>query len=209
MGTGRHDARAANADQFVSDFEQQVRQARPGDDPPRADRVDSPDATGTAWAVVDWRGHFVDLWLNPGWWSELGPARVGAGLLEALESARMKVTLAKLVLQSHGFQPPRRETKVDHGPRLPDIHAPGFPDAMRTLLYESQDRIQEAERLWHDLDSERSYLGPRGLFRLVTRGWQIEWAEVPNQWALREDDGERLAADARDALHQYTEEAGR
>jgi hypothetical protein len=208
-GARRHDARVANADQFVSDFERQVLSIRPGEEPPHIGRVDSPDKTGTAWAVVDRRGRFVDLWLGSGWWPELGPARVGAGLLEALEGARTKVALANLVLQTRGFRPPHRDDRAEGRSRLPDIHDPGFPDILRTLLYESQDRIQEADRIRQELDGEDSFAGPRGIFRLVTRGLRIERAEVANQWALREGDGDRLAADARDALTQYTERTGR
>ncbi|XVV11948.1 hypothetical protein ACQP2X_45225 [Actinoplanes sp. CA-131856] len=93
-----NDVRLADAWRFVSDVESALSHAQ---------RITGPDRTGTAWAVVDSVGRFVDIGLRPGWWEALGPDGVAAGLLEALESARLKAALVPLLLRRNG-EPQRR-----------------------------------------------------------------------------------------------------
>src|SRR3954469_1295303 len=81
------DARGGDARRFVTEIENMVIHASDSGPPPTLDRITGPDRTGTAFAVVDAVGRFVDIGLHPGWWSALGPARVAAGLLEALTTA--------------------------------------------------------------------------------------------------------------------------
>ena len=65
--------------------------------------IDGPDRTGTVYAVVDARGRPVDVGLDPGWWTALGPDGIGDALLEAIEFARSKVDLATMMRRRHGF----------------------------------------------------------------------------------------------------------
>lgn len=191
------DARVADAERFVSDVEDLADRSRPGDPPPRFDRIDGPDRTGTVHAVVDGTGRFVDLRLDPGWWTELGPGRVATGITEALEAARMKASLVWLVLRRRGVPPPPA------GPTsraLPPVGDQDFLGAVR-------DRIEDAYRLRDDADrrlraanTSRVIAGPRGLVRLHVTGRRVERAEV-EQYGLTAADGDRVAADLRDALH--------
>ena len=99
------DARLADARRFVSDVEVLLADARPGGAPPGLARISGLDHTGTAYAVVDPVGRFVDIGLTAGWWPVLGPDRVAAGLLEALASARMKAALVPFLLRRPGTPP--------------------------------------------------------------------------------------------------------
>ncbi|MGK5679144.1 hypothetical protein [Actinoplanes sp. URMC 104] len=133
------------------------------------DHISGSDRTGTAYAVVDPVGRFVDIGLRPGWWPALGPARVAAGLVEALEAARMQAATAPLVQRGE-------------------------------VADTARGRIAEAYRLIDEGREEhaiRVVIGPRGLFRLHVRGGRIHSAEAG---PLTPADGERLRADARDAL---------
>src|SRR5512138_2000101 len=98
------DARVGDARRFVTEVENMVIDARAGAPPPRLDRITGPDRTGTAFAVVDALGRFVDIGLHPGWWAALGPARVATGLIEALWTARLKAGLVPMILRRHGYQ---------------------------------------------------------------------------------------------------------
>ena len=75
------DARVGDARRFVTEIENMVIHARDSGPPPKLDRITGPDRTGTAFAVVDALGRFVDIGLHPGWWAALGPTRVATGLL--------------------------------------------------------------------------------------------------------------------------------
>ena len=79
----------SDAQRFVSDVEELAARAGPGDPPSGPERIGGLDHTGTAYAVVDQVGRFVDIGLTAGWWAALGHDRVAAGLLEALRAARM------------------------------------------------------------------------------------------------------------------------
>jgi hypothetical protein len=177
------DARVADAHEFVADVDRLAAGAQHGGPPPRLDRISGPDRTGTAFAVVDSVGRFVDIGLLPGWWTALGPAGVAAGLLEALQTARMKAALVPMILRRHGITPPE------------PVHD-GFLDAAR-------DRIAEAYRLIDDADkgqqAVRVVAGTRGLFRVVLRGCHLDRAEVAEA-GLTAADTDRLVADCREAL---------
>ncbi|WP_250003045.1 hypothetical protein [Actinoplanes sp. M2I2] len=113
-------------------------------------RITGSDRTGTAYAVVDPIGRFVDIGLRPGWWPALGPARVAAGLLEALESARMTAATAPL---------------VERGEAL---------DTARGRIAEAYRLIAEGD----EQPAIRVIIGPRGLFRVHVRGGRIDRAET-------------------------------
>ena len=113
-------------------------------------RIRGSDHTGTAFAVVDPVDRFVDIGLLPGWWSALGPARVAAGLLEALQAARLRAATAPL---------------VERGEAL-DIARGRIAEVCRLI---DEGRARPAIRV---------IMGPRGLFRLHVRGGRVDGAEV-------------------------------
>jgi hypothetical protein len=187
------DARLADARRFVSDVESARGPVT----------ISGPDSTGTAYAVVDSVGRFVDIGLLPGWWCALGPDGVAAGLLEALESARMKAALVPLILRRSG--PPRTPPETTP-PALLRTTAPPEPLDASDVLKTARGRIAEAYRLideagktLHEQQAVRVIAGPRGLFRLHVRGGRIDHAEAGPQRPTA-DDTDRLVADARDVL---------
>ena len=190
------DARVDDAERFVSDVEGLADRSRPGYPPPRLDRIDGPDRTGTVHAVVDGTGRFVDLRLDPGWWAALGPERVAAGITEALEAARMKASLAWLVLRRYGGPPPARPDRL---PPLPPPSDDDFVSAVRDRIEDAYRLADDAKRRLRDANTARVIAGPRGLIRLHVRGRRIERIEV-EQHTLTAADTDRLVADARDAL---------
>jgi hypothetical protein len=196
------DARVADAQRFVADVEDLVAHLRPGEAPARLDRIDGPDSTGTAYAVVDSVGRFVDIGLDPGWWAALGPGRVATGLLEALECARMKAALVPLILRRHGVRPPA-PPPVEQLPALPPPDDVDFADAARARIADAYRLIDHADKRMREHLSTRVIAGPRGLFRLHVRGSHIDGADV-TQAGLSADDTDRLVADARDALTEMT-----
>ncbi len=186
----------------MTDVEDMVAQLRPGEPPGRLDRIDGPDRTGTAYAVVDSVGRFVDIGLDPGWWTALGPGRVATGLLEALECARMKAALVPLILRRHGVRPPA-PPPVEQLPPLPPPDDVDFVDAARARIADAYRLIDDADKRMREHQTSRVIAGPRGLFRLHVRGSHIEGADV-HQDGLSADDTDRLVADARDALTELT-----
>ena len=177
-----------DARRFVAEIEIMVIRARDDGSPPRLDRIAGPDRTGTAFAVVDAMGRFVDISLHPGWWAALGPAGVAAGLLEALATARLKAALVPMILRRPGYLPLPR---VDEGPPADD----GFVDAARDRITEAYRLIDNADKRPRERPAIRVVAGPRGLFRVHARGGRIERAEVTA--VLAPGDTERLLADAR------------
>ncbi len=191
------DARVGDARRFVTEIENMVIRARAGGPPPRLDRIAGPDRTGTAFAVVDAVGRFVDLSLHPGWWAALGPARVAAGLLEALATARLKAALVPMILRRHGYQLLPREGEAPPALRPGDD---GFLDAARGRIAEAYRLIDDADKRLRGRQAVRVVAGPRGLFRAQARGGRIERAEVTA--VLVPGDTDRLLADARHVLAQ-------
>jgi hypothetical protein len=179
-----------------------VVRARDGGPPPRPDRIAGPDRTGTAFAVVDAVGRFVDISLHPGWWQVLGPARVAAGLLEALEAARMKAALVPMILRRSGYVPSRPPVDEDPAPGLPPAGDDGFLDVARGRIAEAYRLIDDADKRVREQQAVRVIAGPRGLFRLHVRGSRIDRAEVVA--GLTAADTDRLVADAREALTELT-----
>ena len=196
------DARVADAQRFVADVEEMVAGLRPGEAPARLDRIDGPDRSGTAYAVVDSVGRFVDIGLDPGWWTALGPGRVATGLLEALECARMKAALVPLIMRRHGVKPPA-PAPAEQVPALPPPEDEDFLDAARSRIADAYRLIDDADKRMREQSAARTIAGPRGLFRLHVRGSHIEGADVA-QHGLSPDDTDRLVADARDALTELT-----
>ncbi|GIM91241.1 hypothetical protein [Paractinoplanes toevensis] len=179
----RDDARIGDARQFITEVERLAAQVPGGGPPPRLDRITGPDRSGTAFAVVDALGRFVDIGLHSAWWLALGPAGVADALLEALATARLKAALVPMILR-HAMSPMlavEQHTVRD-----------GFLDA-------AGGRIAEAGRLIDDAGPEppavRVITGTRGLFHLHLRGNRIDRAEVTGV-----PDTDLLVADAREVL---------
>ncbi|NMO50471.1 hypothetical protein HH310_04595 [Actinoplanes sp. TBRC 11911] len=147
----------------------------------RMDRIRGLDSSGTAFAVVDAVGRFVDIGLDSCWWTALGPERLAAGLLEALSSARMKAALVPLIMRKNGVM---RRTG-------------GLAETYQLIKDVNTNKLARAE----NGPRKRVLDGPRGLFRLHVRGSHIEGADIVG--ALACDDGDRVAADARDALVEF------
>jgi len=178
----RDDVRIGDARQFIAEVERLAASAPGGGQPPRLDRITGPDRTGTAFAVVDAVGRFIDIGLHPGWPMALGPGRVAAALLEALAAARLKAAMVPMILCRSDPEWPR---SVDHWTTAGDR------------------RISEARRLIDDgkpPQAARVITGPRGLFRLHVRGGHLVRAEVTG--GLTAADTDRLLADARAAFRQ-------
>jgi hypothetical protein len=197
------DARVGDARRFVTEVENMAVRARSGGPPPRLDRIAGPDRTGTAFAVVDAVGRFVDVSLQPGWWSALGAARVAAGLLEALETARLKAALVPMILRRNGYE----ESPSKH--RVPEELRPGdegFLDAARGRITEAYRLIDDAGKRLREREAVRMVGGPRGLFRVHARGGRIERAEAIG--VQGPDDTDRLLADARAALAELARVRG-
>jgi hypothetical protein len=166
-------------------------------------RIAGPDRTGTAFAVVDSIGRFVDISLHPGWWTTLGPERVAAGLLEALETARLKAALVPMILRRSAAP---GET-VDQPGTLPPPTDDGFLDAARGRIAEAYRMIDDADQRLREQRATRVIAGPRGLFRLYARGSQIDRFEV-TRGRLGRSDTDALVADAREALTELTRGRG-
>jgi hypothetical protein len=181
------DARVGDARRFVTEIENMVVRARHGGPQPRVDRIAGPDRTGSAFAVVDAVGRFVDIDLDPGWWAALGSARVAAGLLEALATARLKAALVPMILRRDDYQALHRHDADD-----------SFLDAARGRITEADRLIDSADRVPRERVAVRVVAGPLGLFRVHARGGRIERAEVTA--VLARGDTDRLLADARLAL---------
>jgi hypothetical protein len=168
------DARVADAEQFVAGVEQ-------CDPAMRVDRIRGLDSTGMAFAVVDAVGRFVDIGLDSCWWTTLGPDRVAGGMLEALSSARMKAALVPLIMRKNGVM---RRTG-------------GLAEIYQLIKDVNTNKLVRAE----SGPQTRAIDGPRGLFRLQVRGSHIEGADIVG--SLGCDDGDLVAADARDAFVEF------
>jgi hypothetical protein len=185
------DARVGDARRFVTEVENMAIRARAGGPPARLDRIAGPDRTGTAFAVVDALGRFVDIGLHPSWWSALGPESVAAGLVEALETARMKAALVPMILRRYGYLPSPR-----HSAENPPIPRPG--DDYRGWIAEAYRLIDDAGRRLREPAAARLVDGPDRLLRLHLRGHRIERFELLARPGPGDTD--RLLADARAAL---------
>jgi hypothetical protein len=193
------DARVGDARRFVTEVENIVVRARAGDPPPRLDRIAGPDRTGTAFALVDAVGRFVDISLLPSWWTVLGPAKVAAGLLEALATARLKAALVPMILRRPGYP---TSPSDDEAPAAAD----GFLDAAHGRIAEAYRLIDDVGKRSRERAAIRVVGVAGGLFRVHARGGRIERAEVTA--VLAPGDTDRLLADARHALAALAKAGG-
>ncbi|MEO3745962.1 hypothetical protein [Plantactinospora sp. B5E13] len=203
------DARTQDSEIFVQNLEETVAATQPGTPVPNLSRIDGVDASGTIHCTVDLAGALLDLQIDPGWWSALGPERVAAGVLEALEHARTKVVVAVMALNRHGHQAqpapgPDFAAQVAGPPiDVPHLDSPDFERTIEAKIARGFAVLEAARRLRQRLDDpqRRIVSGPRGLFRVVVVGTAVQGAEV-DQDRLGPYGGNQLADDARPALQE-------
>jgi hypothetical protein len=203
------DDRTRDAAAFAQRVEDLVATIRPGAPVPELDRIEGADRSGTVYCVVDRFGAVQDVYVDPGWWTALGPTRVAAAILDALDYARSKAALAMAVLSRHGHRPRLPEdTSQVAGPPIdvPHVDSPDFERAIEAKLDHAFAVLKAARRLRESLDDPqpRTVSGPSGLFRVNVLGVVIQGAEV-DESRLSPYDADGLASDARHAL----QEAGR
>ncbi|MCU7725756.1 hypothetical protein ODJ79_18660 [Actinoplanes sp. KI2] len=192
---------------FLTNLEDLVSRARPGGHSPVPDAIDGVDQSGTVYAVVDLGGSLRQVQIVAGWWDAVGSHGVAAAVLESLRFARDKAGLARMLLDRHRIPyvvpaPGYQSLFTGDPPReLPDYDAPDFPDELLRKVSRAASVLSSAERLARERDSgePREVAGPRGMFYVLLRGLSVVGARV-NEYALRPEDGDELAADARDAL---------
>ncbi len=210
------DHRIRDAKIFAENLEELATRTRPGHPVPGVDRIDGPDRSGSVYCVVDRTGTVVNVRIESDWWETLGPGRIAAAIMEALDYARSKASMALMILDRHGHRPdvppaPDFGSQVA-GPAipLPDPDDPGFDFAAQAKLERAFTILDAAERLGQtrDVAERRIVAGPAGLFRLILAGHAVRGAEV-DQHHLGPYDGDRLASDARIALRQVSRGATR
>jgi hypothetical protein len=90
--------RSADASRFVTNLEDEVRGTRPGAPVRGLAAVEGSDASGTVYCVVDLTGAVLQVGITDGWWDEVGAHGLAPAVLQALQLAREKAGIAKLVL---------------------------------------------------------------------------------------------------------------
>ncbi|HET9516366.1 MAG TPA: hypothetical protein VFO77_01440 [Actinoplanes sp.] len=197
--------RISDTSRFVTNLEDEVRGIRPSDRVRGLDAIEGLDATGTVYCVVDLTGAILQIGITDGWWHTVGPQGVAAAVLQALQLAREKSGIAKLVLTRYGHRPPSFSRTDGAAPRadpspLYDDQASRI-EAARRKIDQASASLAESDRLMRSVESgERRYVvGPRGLFRVQVIGVRIVGASV-NEHGLGADDAQKLADDAREAL---------
>ncbi|MFC6022397.1 hypothetical protein ACFP2T_40360 [Plantactinospora solaniradicis] len=207
QSVGDEDSRLRDTKTFVQNLDELAANSWPGRPIPGTERIEGMDRSGNVYCIVDPLGNVLDVQIESGWWNALGPAHVGAAILDALEQARSKAAMAVMILTRYGHKPdvpeePDFATQVA-GPRipLPDPDDPDLLDALNAKIERAFTVLDAADRIRQAVDNQerRVVAGPQGLFRLVLVGLAVQGAEVDHQ-NLGPYDGNRLAADARAAL---------
>jgi hypothetical protein len=191
----------------VDGLEDVIRHIRPGEPVPGLDGIDSTDASGTVYCVVDVTGALLRVGIDDGWWDAVGPGRIAGAILDSMRFAKAKAAAARMVLSRHGH--PVAGSTVDLGriftsepsETLPAYDADDFPEVLDRKAERTMTILSRAHRFSRErADGEqRVVAGPRGMFRVVVAGGRITGAEV-NEWALHRTDAAELAEDARAAL---------
>jgi hypothetical protein len=200
------DDRTRDAAAFAQRVEDLVATIRPGAPVPELDRIEGADRSGTVYCVVDRFGAVQDVYVDPGWWTALGPTRVAAAILDALDYARSKAALAMAVLSRHGHRPRLPEdTSQVAGPPIdvPHVDSPDFERAIEAKLDRGYAILDAVRRLRDDAErrERRVVTGPSGLFQVRLLGPVVEGADVVGA-ELAPHDGDRIASDARLALQE-------
>ncbi|MEU4218749.1 hypothetical protein [Actinoplanes sp. NPDC026623] len=205
MGYG--DNRVEDVRKFLGDAEDLVSRAARGRPVRGLELIDGTDSSGTVFSVVDVNGALQRIGLDPSWWERVGPHAVGTAILQAVRCAKDKAAAARMMLEQYGhevpapaYDPASAFTDMPPVP-LPDYDSERFEDALARTLRRAEQIITNAERYsrLRDSGAERTVSGPRGLFRVVVKGWQIIEARV-DTFIVGPDSGPELAQDALDAL---------
>ncbi|MEV4706203.1 hypothetical protein [Actinoplanes sp. NPDC049316] len=186
----------------MTNLEDEVQGARPGIPVRGLDAIEGSDASGTVYCVVDLTGAVVQIGITDGWWDEVGPHGVASAVLQALQLAREKAGIAKLVLTRYGRSFPSPSAAVVHSEPEPEFDDQvGRVEAARRKIDRAAVSLAKSDRFLRAMNSgeQRHVVGPRGLFRLHVEGVRVVGASV-NEHGLREDDAGDLAKDAREAL---------
>lgn len=200
------DARLRDAKAFAQNIEELSANIWPGARVPGLERIDGADHSGTVHCFVDQFGALIDVQIDSDWWNALGAAHVAAAVLDALQFARSKASMAMLILGRHGHRPalathPDFASEVAGPPiEVPHVDDPDFERTIEAKIEHGYAVMDAARRIRQSLDSQerRVLSGPDGLFRVLLAGVVVQGAEVDN--SLGPYDGNRLAADARAAL---------
>jgi hypothetical protein len=184
---------------FLMNLEDLV--ARPNGPSPVPETVDGVDASGTVYAVVGLGGNLLRVRILDGWWDAVGPRGIAAAVLASLRFARDKAGLARMLLDRHRIPYEVPGFRVDPPRELPEYDAPEFADELWRKVNRAAEMLDRAERFARERDSghEHEVAGPRGIFHVLIRGVAVVGARVSER-GLRPEDGDELAADARDAL---------
>jgi hypothetical protein len=189
-----------DARRFWRNLDDVVARARPGQPVPGLSSIEGSDASGTVYCVVDLGGNLSRVEIFHGWWEVVGPAAVGAAVLDALSFAREKAGLAYLLLDRHRI-PHRNPCRGLESSRVPPAF--GEPETgalLRRDVGQAVERLDAARRLLADRADgrDREVVGPRELFSVTLRGTRIVSAAAGGR--VRPADGRELAMDAYDAL---------
>jgi hypothetical protein len=194
--------RIDDTSRFVTNLEDEVRGMRPGAPVRGPDAVEGSDASGTVYCVVDLTGGVLQVGITDGWWDEVGAHGVAPAVLQALQLAREKAGIAKLVLLRYGHPLPSPSPAATHAePEAADNDQASRVEAARRKIDRAYASLAESDRFMRAMNSsERRYVaGPRGLFRVHVVGVRVVGASV-NEHGLRAEDAGDLADDAREAL---------
>jgi len=194
--------RIGDTSRFVTNLEDEVRGIRPGAPVRGLDAVEGSDASGTVYCVVDLTGAVLQVGITDGWWDEVGARGVAPAVLQALQLAREKAGIAKLVLVRYGHPLPSPSPAATHAePESAYDDQASRVEAARRKIDRAYASLAESDRFLRALNSgeRRDVVGPRGLFRVHVVGVRIVGASV-NEHGLRADDAGDLANDAREAL---------
>ncbi|MFI7602345.1 hypothetical protein [Actinoplanes sp. NPDC049681] len=191
----------------MTNLEDEMRDARPGEPVRGLDAIEGSDASGTVYCVVDLTGAVVQVGITDGWWEEVGAHGVAPAVLQALQLAREKAGIAKLMLARYGRPLPSPSPAVSHAEPEPEYAGPEYDDqagraeAARRKIDRAAASLAESSRFLRAVNSgeRRQVVGPRGLFRVHVEGLRVVGASV-NEHGLRADDAAALADDAREAL---------
>lgn len=196
--------RISDTSRFITNLEDEVRGARPGAPVGGLDAIEGSDASGTVYCVVDLTGAVVQVGITDGWWDEVGVHGVAPAVLQALQLAREKSGIAKLVLARYGHPLPAPSPAVTHAESMSGsgyIDQSSRIEAAHRKIDLASASLAESDRLMRVMNSgeRRFVVGPRGLFRVHVVGVRVVGASV-NEHGVGPDDACDLANDAREAL---------
>lgn len=202
MESARPDPRERDAQRFLADLDDIVTRQGGRHAVRQLAEIEGADGSGTVYCTVDLWGDLLRVDMASGWWENLGRDGVARAVLDAWRFARDKAGLARMLLSRRGIAyPPYPATVAAEPPgTLPPYDAPEFAAELQRKADRAASLLERVRRFADERDrgERREVAGTLGLFRVVVKGAAEVTAEVSDQ--IRPSDGNRLAADARDAL---------